>query len=56
MSDLEKKREDLINQQKAAEANFHQVTGALAVVEQMIEEGKQNTKEDKSKPKADAKA
>jgi len=54
MSDLEKKREDLVNQQKAAEANFHQVTGALAVVDQLIEEEKQKTKEDK--PKANAKS
>jgi hypothetical protein len=57
MSELEKKREDLQNQQKQAEMNFHQITGALAVVDQMIEEEKQKPKEGKkSADKGDAKA
>tara|TARA_Y100001951_G_C11260405_1_gene252145 strand:+ start:408 stop:581 length:174 start_codon:yes stop_codon:yes gene_type:complete len=57
MSDLKKKREELQNQQKQAEMNFHQVTGALAVVEQMIEEEEQKPKEGrKSTEKVNAKS
>ncbi len=57
MSELEKKREELQTQQKQAEMNFHQITGALTVVDQLIEESKQNTKEGKkSAEKGDAKA
>ena len=57
MSDLKKKREELQNQQKQAEMNFHQATGALAVVEQMIEEEEQKPKEGrKSTEKVNAKS
>ena len=33
---LQERLEELINQQKQLEANFHQVTGAVAMVQQMI--------------------
>tara|TARA_R100001463_G_scaffold43544_6_gene90858 strand:- start:11638 stop:11799 length:162 start_codon:yes stop_codon:yes gene_type:complete len=42
---LEERKEQLIDQQKQAEMNFHQITGAIAVVEQQINdeaEGKAN--------------
>jgi hypothetical protein len=51
MSSLQKKREELVTQQKQAEMNFHQVTGAIAVVDQMIDEEKNNKEEGKTSGK-----
>ena len=33
---LEERKEQLLDQQKSAEMNFHQITGAIAVIEQQI--------------------
>ena len=46
MASLEEKRDELLQQQKQMEANFHQITGAIALVEQMIQDDKA---EDKAK-------
>jgi len=54
MATLQERLEELQNQQKQMEANFHQVTGAIAVIQQMItdEEGtKTEVKEDKKEKK-----
>ena len=48
---LEKKLQELEENQKQAEANFHQVTGAIMMVRGMIEE--LDSKKDK-KPKPNA--
>lgn len=48
---LQERLEELINQQKQLEANFHQVTGAVAMVQQMLadEEAGEEKKEDSKK-------
>ena len=46
MASLEEKRDELLQQQQQMEANFHQITGAIALVEQMIQDDKT---EDKAK-------
>jgi len=54
MATLQERLEELQNQQKQMEANFHQITGAIAVIQQMItdEEGtKTEVKEDKKEKK-----
>jgi hypothetical protein len=54
MTTLQERLEELQNQQKQMEANFHQVTGAVAVIQQMIadEEGtKTEVKQDKKEKK-----
>jgi hypothetical protein len=38
---LEEKRGQLVEQQKQAEATFHQIAGAITFVDQMIEEAKE---------------
>jgi|TARA_B100001123_G_C15148545_1_gene962554 hypothetical protein len=51
---LQERLEELINQQKQLEANFHQVTGAVAMVQQMIadeEESKGDVKAEKKEKK-----
>jgi hypothetical protein len=49
MATLEERKVELMNQQKAMEANFHQITGAIALVNQMIEDEKKPVKEEKKK-------
>jgi|TARA_R100001530_G_scaffold115286_1_gene82216 hypothetical protein len=44
---LNERLEELTNQQKQMEANFHQITGAIALVQQMIEDEKTAAKEEK---------
>ena len=48
IKDLEKKLEDLKEQQKQCEATFHQITGAIAVVDGMIKEKQEGSKTKKS--------
>jgi hypothetical protein len=40
MATLDERLGELMNQQKQMEANFHQITGAIALVQQMIEDEK----------------
>tara|TARA_R110002020_G_scaffold413646_1_gene623248 strand:+ start:584 stop:745 length:162 start_codon:yes stop_codon:yes gene_type:complete len=50
MATLQERKDELMNQQKQMEANFHQITGAIALVDQMItdeEESKKEAKTDK---------
>ena len=48
MPTLDERLEELSNQQKQMEANFHQITGAIALVQQMITDKKEvKKKEDK---------
>ena len=51
MATLEERKVELMNQQKAMEANFHQITGAIALVEQMIKDEESGAKEEKKEPK-----
>tara|TARA_B100000959_G_scaffold222653_1_gene235756 strand:+ start:314 stop:490 length:177 start_codon:yes stop_codon:yes gene_type:complete len=46
---LKEKRDQLVEQQKQAEATFHQIAGAITVVDQMLEEskGKKPAKDEK---------
>ena len=55
MPTLDERLEELMNQQKQMEANFHQITGAIAVVQQMITDKESEGKEDKKKAKDDKK-
>jgi hypothetical protein len=50
MATLNERLEELQNQQKQMEASFHQITGAIALVQQMIEDEKSG-KEDKKESK-----
>jgi|TARA_R110002051_G_scaffold266902_1_gene326860 prefoldin subunit 5 len=50
MTTLKDRLEELMNQQKQMEANFHQITGAIALVNQMMQD-EDNGKEDKKEPK-----
>ena len=45
MATLEERKQELLNQQKQMEANFHQITGAIALIDQMIEDDKKGKKE-----------
>tara|TARA_R100000808_G_C2067379_1_gene96289 strand:+ start:493 stop:654 length:162 start_codon:yes stop_codon:yes gene_type:complete len=49
MATLQERLQELQNQQKQMEANFHQITGAIALVQQMI------TDEDKKESKSEVK-
>ena len=54
MATLQERIEELQNQQKQMEANFHQVTCAIAVLQQMLtdeESSKEEVKEDKKEKK-----
>ncbi len=54
MATLQERIEELQNQQKQMEANFHQVTGAIAVLQQMLadeESSKEEVKADKKEKK-----
>ena len=50
MATLEERKQELLNQQKQMETNFHQITGAIAIVEQMIKD-EEAPKEDTSDKK-----
>ena len=52
--DLEKKLEDLKEQQKQTEATFHQIAGAIMVIQGMIEEQKEKSTDDKKVDKKSA--
>jgi hypothetical protein len=51
MATLKERRDELNNQQKQMEANFHQITGAIALVNQMIEDEENAKKEEKKESK-----
>jgi len=51
MATLEERLEELQNQQKQMEANFHQITGAIALVNQMITDEESSKKESKDEKK-----
>ncbi len=55
MATLQERLDELQNQQKQMEANFHQITGAIALVNQMIVDEETEEKEDKKKAKEDKK-
>ena len=55
MATLNERLEELGNQQKQMEANFHQITGAIALVQQMIADEKSEAVEAKKKEKDDKK-
>ena len=55
MATLDERLEELVNQQKQMEANFHHITGAIAVVQQMISDKASEEKESKKKEKEDKK-
>jgi sensor histidine kinase YesM len=42
--ELEEKRRELEQQQKEAEVNYHRISGALALINQLIEEQKTTKK------------
>ena len=46
---LQERLEQLKEQQRQAEVNFHQITGAIAVLEQQIVDEKEPKKDDKKK-------
>jgi len=46
---LHERLEELQNQQKQMEANFHQVTGAIAVIQQMMNDQEEAKKESSKK-------
>lgn len=45
LQELEEQVQQLTEQQKQAEVNYHQVTGALAVSQQLLEKEKEKTKD-----------
>tara|TARA_B100000029_G_C16720250_1_gene646703 strand:- start:99 stop:266 length:168 start_codon:yes stop_codon:yes gene_type:complete len=55
MATLQERLDELLNQQKQMEANFHQITGAIAVIQQMMADeevdSKDEVKEDKKAKK-----
>ncbi len=51
MATLEERKTELLNQQKQMETNFHQITGAIAVIDQMILDKKEPVKESKDEKK-----
>ena len=55
MPTLDERLEELTNQQKQMEANFHQITGAIAIVQQMVSDKETEAKEAKKKDKEDKK-
>ena len=55
MATLDERLGELMNQQKQMEANFHQITGAIALVNQMIVDEETEAKETKKKDKEDKK-
>ena len=48
---LQERLDELTNQQKQMEANFHQITGAIALVQQMITDEKTEIADAKAEKK-----
>ena len=48
---IEEQLKGLTEQQKQAEINFHQITGAVAVTEQLLEKAKAKESSDEKKTK-----
>ena len=46
---LQERLDQLKEQQKQAEVNFHQISGAIAVVEQQVADEKEDEKKEKKK-------
>ena len=55
MATLQERLDELHNQQKQMEANFHQITGAIAVVQQMIDDEEADTKTEVKEDKKEKK-
>jgi|TARA_R110002051_G_scaffold147808_2_gene220536 hypothetical protein len=45
-ADLQEQLDGLTEQQKQAEVNFHQITGAVAVTQQLLEKAKETEAKD----------
>ena len=48
---LQERLDQLKEQQKQAEVNFHQISGAIAVMEQQVADEKEDEKKDSAKKK-----
>jgi len=46
---LQERLDQLKEQQRQAEVNFHQITGAVAVLEQQVQEESESKKDEKKK-------
>ena len=51
VAELEEQLKGLTEQQKQAEINFHQITGAVAVTNQLLEKAKETEAKDSSDEK-----
>ena len=49
--ELQEQLDSLTEQQKQAEVNFHQITGAVAVTQQLLEKAKETEAKDSSDEK-----
>ena len=50
-AELQEQLDGLTEQQKQAEVNFHQITGAVAVTQQLLEKAKETEAKDSSDEK-----
>ena len=50
-AELQEQLDGLTDQQKQAEINFHQITGAVAVTQQLLEKAKESEAKDSSDEK-----
>ena len=55
MATLKERLEELLQQQRQAEVNFHQITGAIAMLQQQLEEEESSKEESKADKKEKAK-
>mgnify|MGYP001255874062 CR=1 FL=1 len=55
MATLQERLDELQSQQKQMEANFHQITGAIALIQQMITDEEGNTKAEVKEDKKEKK-
>jgi hypothetical protein len=51
VTELEEQLKSLTEQQKQAEVNFHQIAGAIAMTQQLLEKAKAKDSGDEKKPK-----
>ena len=51
VAELEEQLKNLTDQQKQAEINFHQIAGAMAMVQQQLEKAKESEAKDSSDEK-----
>jgi len=51
LTELEEQLKSLTEQQKQAEINFHQIAGAIAMTQQLLEKAKAKDSGDEKKPK-----